>query len=89
MNFLQPDNTRECCVTTARQLQDLLQLAGRLVKAPDGSAMLPEGKVDKVYRVVLPRWQGVQKRVVVGPERTSRIRSCYKVQIGPMSKHLR
>ena len=89
MNFLQPDNTRECCVTTSGQLQQLLQSAGRLVKAPDGGAVLPEGEVDEVYQVVLPGWQGVQEGVVVGPEGTSRVRSCYKVQIGPMSKHLR
>ena len=89
MNFVQPDNTRERCVTTSWQLQHLLQGAGRLVKTPDGGAVLPEGEVDKVYQVVLPGWQDVQERIVVGPEGSSRVRSCYKVQIRPMSKHLR
>ena len=60
MIFLQPDNTRERSVTTAGQLQHLLQLAGCLVKAPDGGAVLPEGEVDEVDQVVLPGWQGVQ-----------------------------
>ena len=89
VNFLQPDNTRERSVTTTRQLQHLLQLAGRLVKAPDGGAVLAEGEVDEVDQVVLPGWQGVQERVVVGPEGSSWVRSCYKVQIGPMAEHLR
>ena len=77
------------CVTTSGQLQHLLQSAGRLIKAPDGGAVLAEGEVDEVDQVVLPGWQGVQKRVVVGPEGSSRVRSCYKVQIGPMAEHLR
>ena len=89
MNFLQPDNTREGSVTTTGQLQQLLQSAGRLVKAPDGGAVLAEGEVDEVDQVVFPGWQGVQERVVVGPEGSSWVRSCYEVQIGPMSKHLR
>ena len=54
-----PDNTWEGSVTTSRQLQHLLQLAGRLVKSPDGGAVLAEGEVDKVDQVVLPGWQGV------------------------------
>ena len=89
MNILQPDNTRERCVATSRQLQELLQLAGGLVKAPDGCAVLSEREVDQVDQVVLPWWQSVQKRVVVGPEGSSGVHSCNKVQIGPMSKHLR
>ena len=87
--FSQPDNTGKGGVPTAGQLKQLLQIAGQLVETPDGSAVLPEGEVDEVYQVVLPGWQGVQERVVVGPEGSSWVRSCYKVQIGPMSEHLR
>ena len=87
-DLLQPDNAGKCSVSTSGQLKELLQIASRLVKAPDGRAVLSEREVDQVDQVVLPWWQSVQERVVVRPEGTSRVCSRNEVQVGPMAKHL-
>ena len=85
---LLPDDTGEGVVSTAVQLEDLLELPGVPVEVPDPGPVLPEGVADQVRQVVFPGRQNVEQRIVSTPERTLGVSSGYEVELRPVTEHL-